>query len=438
MKMMLIVAMTFPLFFADASSPVATRFGPSQCVSLSRSPTGSCVLSTDCDRVDISKTEFAFDCVGKDDSVMVRHSFGKGGFDAREEFDTEVKCDRCEPVSMLAAAPAKKARPAKKKARKIAKVKQVHAPKPTRAKIELAPENIPASVLVAAKSRARTKAASKAKTKSRIWPFTSWTKKQPDVVKYGPDGCVSTYKSEKSGHCIMRTNCAKTDISNYEFGLVCVDKTGSPVRHLFGKGSFDQEETFDTLIKCDQCLGLEDVPDEVAINGELTTMARDISELKDSVKTISGNVKLLNAAVFKAAPAPAPAPAEADPATALAAAAPAAAALVAHHREVNAEEEVARKHNLRQKRMEEYAEEDGDAGEDDGRYDVTDDDTSSSSDASKSAVSSSDGSSDHERPHPWGTEQNSPHRWGSAVPEAKKEEVRERDDDDEDGEDGED
>merc|ERR1719371_85299 len=88
-------------------------------------------------------------------------------------------------------------------------------------------------------------------------------KAKAEVDEYGPDNCVSVYRSDE-GHCIMRTDCQKETIVNYEFGLVCVNKQGfgqsSPVKHLFGKNSFDPEETFDTLIKCDQCLGLEDIP----------------------------------------------------------------------------------------------------------------------------------------------------------------------------------
>merc|ERR1719201_3146253 len=130
-----------------------------------------------------------------------------------------------------------------------------------------------------------------------------------DTVRYGPNDCVSTYKS-KEGRCIMQTDCKKADIANYEFGLVCVDKTGSPVRHLFGKDSFDAEETFDTLIKCDQCLGLEDVPDTVALAGEVATMGKDSGQLKAVMRNISINVQMLNEEVFpKKAAAPAPGPA---------------------------------------------------------------------------------------------------------------------------------
>merc|ERR1719424_1834991 len=77
----------------------AMTFGPSNCVSLSRSSAGSCVISTECEGDDISQTEFAFDCISQ--KHVVRHSFGVGGFEASEEFDTDVKCDRCRNASPI-------------------------------------------------------------------------------------------------------------------------------------------------------------------------------------------------------------------------------------------------------------------------------------------------------------------------------------------------
>merc|ERR1719199_1574197 len=81
---------------AGALTSVGVSFGPHNCVRVSRSAAGSCVITTDCEGVDISQTEFAFDCHGQSMSGdVVRHSFGVGGFEASEEFDTEVKCGRC-------------------------------------------------------------------------------------------------------------------------------------------------------------------------------------------------------------------------------------------------------------------------------------------------------------------------------------------------------
>lgn len=301
---------------------VGARFGPSGCVSLTRSSAGTCVLSTDCEGRDMSKTEFVFDCVGKS---VVRHSFGIGGFDTQEEFDTDLKCDKCnvptkgdaivpiKPVVKKVAPPPPKASPPKAAAQ----------PKHTSAKSDVKPMKLNAKVKqgsIAPKHRDSkgnlTMPAAKPKTSFKVWGASSAEEKtqktrlrsSPEVVRYGPNGCVSVYKSEAT-HCIMSTNCRNSNMSDYEYGLVCVDKVGAPVKHLFGKDSFDPEESFDTLIRCNECLGLEDVPDGVVLAGEVATLAKDISGLKDALTNISSNVQLLNNEVFKRAAAPAPAPA---------------------------------------------------------------------------------------------------------------------------------
>jgi hypothetical protein len=272
-----------------------SSFGPGNCVQISRSSANSCVISTDCEGADLSKTEFAFNCVDQRGGV-VRHSFGVGGFEANEEFDTEISCKHCFPPSAV--------RQQHQQKRKQAPIAQP--------KVEVAPNNLPRAAIFRSKRRASQQqevtAVADSSAQARYWPGSE-TPQLPlnDVVRYGPNDCVSTYKSSE-GHCIMKTDCKARAIKNYEFGLVCVDKTGSPVRHLFGKDSFDPQETFDTLLKCDQCLGLEDIPDAIALNGEVDGMAQDISKLKKMMTTMTKDVANLNQKVFPPAPAPAPAP----------------------------------------------------------------------------------------------------------------------------------
>jgi hypothetical protein len=306
-----------------SSASDAMTFGPKNCVSLTRSEEGSCVLTTDCEGSDISATEFAFDCVAQSGDV-VRHSFGVGGFEASEEFDTEVKCGSCSHPEA--------GKPQKKKVEKVEAVitpapvavqaAPVEAPKPKHE------DKIPGVVAFRSKGQAAANA------KAKMWPFSrsrknevssvpavgvSRRRRRKNEVKYGPNGCVSTWRSSE-GHCMMATDCEGTNISNYEFGLVCVDKVGSPVKHLFGKDSFDSKESFDTLIKCKECLGLEDVPDQVVLAGEVATMAKELNNLKDVMKNVSINVQMLNAKIFPAKPsAPAPSPEAAAPAPAAAA-----------------------------------------------------------------------------------------------------------------------
>lgn len=319
MKVFVAAALTHACSAANIkgkSSAAGSAFGPENCVALTRSSAGSCVISTDCEGADLSQTEFAFDCV-KQGGEIVRHSFGVGGFETSEEFDSQVSCDRCEsasPQDSLAGPPGQTPN------------KKAKEPQAAKAPVASAAQAAPQPVVLKAEQQQKTQSVASSSTASQstaqagFWPFTSSaTKSEPEVVKYGPNGCVSTWKSSEN-HCIIRTNCKDVeDISKYQFGLVCVDKVGSPVRHLFGTDSFDKEETFDTLIKCDKCLGLEDIPDAVALNGEVVSLSKDIANLKDVMKNISINVQMLNAEVFKVAPAaPAPAPAVASPAPAVA------------------------------------------------------------------------------------------------------------------------
>jgi len=373
--------MKFVLFFTSIAlgqgailKSVGVSFGPQNCVSLTRSSGGSCVLTTSCEGMDTSITEFAFDCINQN---VVRHSFGFGGFESSEEFDTEVKCGRCATVSQQhqseAAAPVKKVQ-ANLEPTPVHLVPKSE-PQVVEAKVAAAPQEvIPGAIVL------NRKANTKIPLQAQLLPFSgkdsltggSTRKERPLVVKYGPAGCISTWKSPK-GHCIMKTDCESEPkngpgYKDYEFGLVCVDKNGMPVKHLFGKDSFDPQETFDTLIKCDQCLGLEDIPDTVALAGEVASMAKDVNNLKDVMKNISVNVMMLNNKVFSQAapgPSPGPAPAPAVPAQ------PAKFLVhgaVSHHKHHRGNlRRSHRRHHRRHRREEDYDDDDDQDDQDDDR-----------------------------------------------------------------------
>jgi len=80
---------------ASATKDSASAFGPHHCVSVFKNEkTGTCVIQTNCAaEVNLDNVEFAFTC--QLPNMLQKHSFGKGGFDAVEEFDTSVKCDAC-------------------------------------------------------------------------------------------------------------------------------------------------------------------------------------------------------------------------------------------------------------------------------------------------------------------------------------------------------
>jgi hypothetical protein len=253
-------------------SPQAVSLGPDGCVSLRQSELGSCVISTSCKGLDTSNFEFAFGCEnsGVQGTSLVRHSFGVGGFESTEEFDTQVKCTRC-----------------------------------------LAPPALAPMVMKQQNSQQLLQKATASRKRQGFLPLFGGPKPAPDaeLVSYGPNSCVSTYKSEE-GHCILETKCQNIAIDKYNFGLICVDKAGAPVRHNFGKGSFAAAEVFDTLIPCEQCLGTEDIPDSVEMNGRVMTLSKEVMTIDGVLSNISSDLKIISKVVSSVG-APAPAPAQA-------------------------------------------------------------------------------------------------------------------------------
>jgi hypothetical protein len=92
------------------------------------------------------------------------------------------------------------------------------------------------------------------------------------------------------------------DISSYEIGLICVDAQGAKTRHTFGRGSFENSETFDTLAECAECLGLED-QHVVAMKlqqrqWKKSADVNEVADLSAEVKTLTqGMAVMLNSIV---------------------------------------------------------------------------------------------------------------------------------------------
>merc|ERR1719420_816806 len=77
------------------STQATSSFGPNGCVSVERSSTGTCVLRTACpSETNLETTEFAFLCVLSSGEVQ-KHSYGEGGFDPEETYDSSVACEQC-------------------------------------------------------------------------------------------------------------------------------------------------------------------------------------------------------------------------------------------------------------------------------------------------------------------------------------------------------
>jgi hypothetical protein len=254
---------------AAAASAVGT-FGPRHCASVSRTPAGTCQFETRCrSSAELKSVEFSFICVDKE-GQKTKHDFGVGGFDARDKFDTSVSCAQClsaeEPASAEPLPPASSPAVAPTTA------------EPTKKEDKKAEETA-------------EKAAEKADEKA-----------EAEAVKFGPHDCVKTYRN-KAGTCVVETNCSADDIEHYEFGFLCKEKGGDSTRHLFGRNSFDPKETFDTLISCEECLGLEDVEETAASNAKIGRLEEDVKGIEDSLKKIGSRVEQLEHKVFTTAAA---------------------------------------------------------------------------------------------------------------------------------------
>jgi len=128
------------------------------------------------------------------------------------------------------------------------------------------------------------------------------TKSEITVSRYGPKNCVSTWRNTL-GHCVVQTACQDVDISSYEMGLVCIDAKGTKTRHVFGRGSFDVTETFDTLAECSQCIGLDDQR-VVAFRVQRrrwrqSAEASEVATLSEEVKTLTKGMTSMLSAVLK-------------------------------------------------------------------------------------------------------------------------------------------
>lgn len=119
---------------------------------------------------------------------------------------------------------------------------------------------------------------------------------------FGPGKCIKTYVSQHNT-CVIKTECKGLQgrLKDYTYGITCVDKDGKSKRHLFGQNSFNPEETFDTLIKCKLCLGLDTSKFERAILRAAVTELRDkLDSFKKDIANVTVDVEKLDKKVFTA------------------------------------------------------------------------------------------------------------------------------------------
>lgn len=309
------------LDLVKTAGSVKKGYGPSNCVNVDRSKTGTCVLRTACEpNVDLEKTEFAFLCVLKDGEVQ-KHSYGEGGFGAEETFDTSVSCEQCllptmalslEKATAMTAEEAS-AKDEDKEDAEDAKEDEEAGGAPAAAPAAAAPAapGAPAAKKELPVDLKHEHLTGKNESKREVYLKSVFEKHPNSTGKtstYGPDGCISTYVSPKNT-CMMKTECKKQAdaLKNYDFGLTCVDEDGKSVRHLFGTNSFDPEETFDTLIDCKLCIGLDvsKMEKKESLAVAVGKLKEEVKELAKGMEEVKTDVKKLNGKVFPEAAAPA-------------------------------------------------------------------------------------------------------------------------------------
>lgn len=251
----------------DKPAPI-DLFGPGACVGLKRSITGSCVLRTQCKDENISQQDFAFVCFNPGASMPhALHSFGRGGFKKEESFDTKVHCKECMSVDT--------------------------AFRTGGSVVRNALAALPLSRLPSLSGAVKASPAYSATELAQIKP--------KEAAVFGPSYCISTFLAP-AGTCLIRTRCAGVDMSKFNVGVTCLDKSGGYTRYLFGKDEFKPEETFDTLITCQSCIGVGPESSLFAMHGLMPRkLVDDVTTLKMDVQTLNEKVRVLQDAGSKGA-----------------------------------------------------------------------------------------------------------------------------------------
>mmetsp|Transcript_105047 Transcript_105047/g.186102 ORF Transcript_105047/g.186102 Transcript_105047/m.186102 type:complete len:566 (-) Transcript_105047:79-1776(-) len=341
-----------------AAAVPARGFGPGNCVSVTRTDGGTCMLTTNCTAQDVSSFDFSFLCVKRPAGQEI-HSLGVGSFDQVEEFDTEVSCDQCLPPIVTSAVKLAVGAPPRRSTAKVVTAARTQVPvlkgraqlanearkrstasvkMPSHQKTQLgargtkgqAPRKLPSPQTSQLGAGGQAKKASQLGVSRPGKKAASFLEKdslaardpslenlesdgddsQPDIPEkaehYGPASCVAVWRNDTTGHCVMQTDCDQpAALSIYEFGLVCVDQGDEMTKHVFGTDSFKLKERFDTLIECQECLALDEYT-----NGDkaIKQLAKEVQEMEGDLMTVGQGVTRLNAEVMKesaAAPAPA-------------------------------------------------------------------------------------------------------------------------------------
>mmetsp|Transcript_9823 Transcript_9823/g.17791 ORF Transcript_9823/g.17791 Transcript_9823/m.17791 type:complete len:580 (+) Transcript_9823:123-1862(+) len=312
------------------------RFGPDDCIKLSSSQGGTCVITTNCNNADLSGVTFSFMCMNPG-QVSTIHSFGQGGFAQQEVYDTEILCDSCVSVDRAfdtnsplvqdtlksmyygtdgaVAAQGEGSREERGRKRRGRREGGEGASEDGEGSegMEGGPEE-GGSVQESASGLPDDDGTGMAGWKKESegddwddkgkghwahenvhWDGSKWVTSDNsradysefrETSYYGPSSCISTYKGWR-GTCIIKTQCKGMDMGNVEVGVTCLEVDGSYKRYLFGR-VFQPEEVFDTLTECVTCTGIGANPanQEQPISAIPKQLVDEINVLKHQIRDL--------------------------------------------------------------------------------------------------------------------------------------------------------
>ena len=200
-----------------------------------------------CYRPLLDALEYAFFC---DDGLggRTQHSYGVGGFDAKETYLTDVKCaGGCVALNAHVA-------PLIKETRSDQLDQEVFWD-PSKLKIPTDDKTFSRKFPLAVQRQGELRRLVKTYGDA-VFDAGGGDDPKAKASIVGPGACGRMFKSVR-GTCVLETRCNDHDLSKTRLGFTCVDLEGRSVRHVFEENAFLQEETFDTNVPCSLCLGLD-------------------------------------------------------------------------------------------------------------------------------------------------------------------------------------
>eukprot|EP00931_Biecheleriopsis_adriatica_P009136 TRINITY_DN110233_c0_g1_i1.p1 TRINITY_DN110233_c0_g1~~TRINITY_DN110233_c0_g1_i1.p1 ORF type:complete len:234 (-),score=57.75 TRINITY_DN110233_c0_g1_i1:193-840(-) len=133
---------------------------------------------------------------------------------------------------------------------------------------------------------------------AQTWLFRS--SDENSATRYGPGLCMKTWKNPSTGTCVVKTDCElASGFADYDMGFRCAktDEEEAEV-HLYGMGSFDRQETFDSKIPCEKCLHLEDKV--LATAPSVDALSSKVANIRTTLNAVNASVSSLQGKLFSA------------------------------------------------------------------------------------------------------------------------------------------